>query len=232
MVLRRFLLALGVVATTTVAAVSAADADPASAQCPTTDGTNVGVKVALSDIPVTVSVTDTRTGAPIAVVITFTGDGTRFDLNGPPDPRGYVVADGSWCVKAAKGNTAPLIGTGASGASPASNKKSELLRIDYVTLFTVGVEPRAFVCLDSSTPGAPDAEPVGSWDAKGNLALFLSTDGTCSGEEQPVRETMVSAGTVEDANAMCRAAGEPGVDATLASYGYPVPEHVWVCTRA
>ena len=215
---------------TTVTVVPAADADPASTQCPTTDGTNAGVKVALSDTPVTVSVTDTRTAAPIGVVITFTDDGTRFDLSGP-DPRGYVVDDGSWCVKAAKGNTAPLIGTGASGASPASNKKGELLRIDYVTLFTVSVGPRVFVCLNSSTPGAPDAEPVGDFDTKGNLAVFGSTDGTCSGE-QPVRETMVSAGTVEDANAKCLAAGEPGVDATLASYGYPLPDFLWVCTQA
>jgi hypothetical protein len=213
-----------------VTVVPAANADPASAQCPTTDGTNTGVKVARSDIPATVSVTDIGTGAPIGVVVTFTDDGTRFDLSGP-DPRGYRVADGSWCVKAAKGNTVPLIGTGASGASPASNKKGEVLRIDYVTLFTVSMEPRAFVCLNSSTPGVPDAEPVGDWDTKGNLALFPSTDGTCSGELL-VRETMVSAGTVEDANAKCLAVGEPGADATLASYGYPLPDYVWVCTQA
>ena len=230
--LRRVLLVLAMVTTTTAVTVApAANADPASAQCPTTDGTNAGVKVALSDIPVTVSVTDTRTAAPVEVVVTFTDDGTRFDLSGPPDPRGYFVDDGSWCVKAAKGNTAPLIGTGAGGASPASNKKGEVLRIDYVTLFTVSVGPRVFVCLNSSTPGAPDAEPVGQFDTKDNLAVFGSTDGTCSGE-QAGRETMVIAGTVEDANAKCLAAGEPGVDATLASYGYPLPDDVWVCTQA
>ena len=228
--LRRFLLVLAMVTAPAVTMVPAADADPASAQCPSTDGTNSGVKVALSDSPVTVWVTDIRTAAPVEVVITFSDDGTRFDLSGP-DPRGYVVADGSWCVKAAKGNTAPLMGTGASGAGPASNKKSELLRIEYVTLYTVSVEPRAVVCLDSSTPGSPDAQPVGDFDTKGNLAVFGSTDGTCR-EEHPVRETMVSAGTVEDANAKCHALGEPGVDATLASYGYPVPDFLWVCTQA
>jgi hypothetical protein len=229
-VLRRILLALAVVTATTAVTLPASSADPASALCPTTDGTNAGVKVALSDTPVTVSVTDTRTGASKAVVVTFTDGGTRFTLSGPAEPRPYVVDDASWCIKAAKGNTAPLIGTGATGASPASNKKGELLRIDYVTVFTVSVAPGAFVCLNSSTPGAPDAEQVGAWDTKDNLAAWGSTDGTCSGE-QAGRETMVTAVTVEDANATCLAAGERGVDATLATYGYPLPDYVWVCTQ-
>ena len=228
--MRRFLLVLAMVTATTVTVVPTANADPAAAQCPTTDGTNTGVTVALSDIPVTVSVTDTGTTAPIEVVITFTDDGTRFDLSGP-DPQGYVVADGSWCVKAAKGNTTPLIGTGSSGASPASNKKGELLRIDYVTVYAVSVLPRAVVCLNSSTSGAADAQQVGEFDTRDNLALFGSTDGTCS-QENPVRETMVSASTVEDANAKCLALGHPGVDATLASYGYPLPDSLWVCDQA
>ena len=176
--LRRILLALAVVTATTAVTLPASSADPASAQCPT-DGTNAGVKVALSDTPVTVSVTDTRTGAPKAVVVTFTDAGTRFNLSGPPEPRPYAVDDASWCIKAAKGNTAPLIGTGATGASPASNKKGELLRIDYVTLYAISAGPRVFVCLNSSTPGAPDAEQVGAWDAKDNLAAWGSTDGTC-----------------------------------------------------
>ena len=210
--LRRFLLVLAMVTATMMGAVPAAEADPASAQCPATDGTNAGVKVAVSGTPVTASVTDTRTAELIDVVITFTDEGTRFQLSGP-DPQGYVVADASWCVKAAKGNSAPLTGTGTSGASPASNKKSELLRIDNVTLFTVSVEPRAVVCLNSSTPGAPDAQPVGDFDTRGNLAVFGSTDGSCS-QEHSVRETMVSAVTIEDASAKCLALGATGVDAT------------------
>lgn len=228
--LRRLLLVLAMV-TATAASVPAAGADPASAQCPTTDGVTAGVKVAASSVPVTVPVTDSRTGAQTEVVVTFSDEGTRFYLSGA-DPRGNVVVAGSWCVKAVKGNTAPLIGTGASGASPASSKKGDLLRIDYVTLYTVIAGPQLVVCLDSSTPGAPDAEPVGQFDTKGNLALWGSTDGTCSGEEQPVRKTMVTARAVDDANAKCLAAGEPGVDATLVSYGYPLPLDVWVCTQA
>jgi hypothetical protein len=218
--------------TATLAAVPAAGADPASAQCPTTDGTSAGTKVAASEVPVVVAVTDSRTGAPTDVTVTFSDDGTRFYLSGP-DPQDHsVVVDGSWCVKAVKGNTVPVVGAGASGASPASNKKGDLLRIDYVTLFTVIVGPQLVVCLDSSTPGAPDVEPVGQFDTKGNLAVHGSTDGTCSGGEQPGRETMVSAGTRDEANAKCLAAGEPGVDAALLSYGYPLPQDVWVCARA
>jgi hypothetical protein len=226
-VMRRVLLVLAVVAATTVMAVPAG-ADPASAQCPTTDGTHTGVRVTLSDTPVTVSVTDTRTGDLGSVVVTFTDGGTRFRLTAPDEQR-LVVADASWCVKAAKGNTSPVVGTGSSGASAASNKKGELLRIDYVTVFSVDLEPSVVICLDSTTPGVPDAQPVGPFDSTGNLAVFASTDGTCSGEN-PVRRTMVSATTVSDANTTCLALGAPGVDATLAGYGYPLPDHLWVCT--
>jgi hypothetical protein len=225
---RRVLLVLAMVASTTMAAVPAAGADAASAQCPATDGSNAGVKVALSDAPVTISVTDSRTAALVQVVVTFSEGGTRFHLS-EPDPQGRVVAGASWCVKAAKGNSSPLLGTGNAGASPASNKKGELLRIDYVTVFSVDLEPSVVICLDSTTPGVPDAQPVGPFDSTGNLAVFASTDGTCSGEN-PVRRTMVSATTVSDANTTCLALGAPGVDATLAGYGYPLPDHLWVCT--
>ncbi len=226
-VMRRVLLVLAVVAATTVMAVPAG-ADPASAQCPTTDGSHTGVRVTLSDTPVTVSVTDTRTGDLGSVVVTFTDGGTRFRLSAPDGQR-LVVADASWCVKAAKGNTAPLVGTGNRGASPASSKKGELLRIDYVRLFTVDLEPQLVVCLDSSVAGTPDVEPVGPFDTANNLALFPSTDGTCSGESL-VRRTMVSATTAGNADATCLALGAPGAEAMLAGHGYPLPDSVWVCT--
>lgn len=225
-VMRRVLLVLAVVAATTVMAVPAG-ADPASAQCPTTDGSHTGVRVTLSDTPVTVSVTDTRTGDLGSVVVTFTDGGTRFRLSAPDGQR-LVVADASWCVKAAKGNTSPVVGTGSSGASAASNKKGDLLRIDHLTLFTVDLEPLLVVCLDSSTAGTPDAQPIGAFDTVGNLALFPSTDGTCSGDLL-VRKTMVSATTSADADATCLALGAPGVDATMAGYGYPLPDQLWVC---
>ena len=105
------------------------------------------------------------------------------------------------------------------------------MRIDYVTVYAVSVLPRAVVCLNSSISGAADAQQVGEFDTRDNLALFGSTDGTCS-KENPVRETMVSASTVEDANAKCLALEHPGVDATLASYGYPLPDSLWVCDQA
>ena len=112
---RRILLAFSMVAALTAFAVPVANAGPAKTQhCPTFNETGTGVKVSLSDVPVTISVTDTTTTPDTTdVVVTFTDNGTRFTLTSAGSET-FTAA--SWCVKSSTATTTPLYGTETSGA--------------------------------------------------------------------------------------------------------------------
>lgn len=80
--------------------------------------------------PTTVTVTDTRTGDPIDVVVTITG--TSFTLaSGDPD---LTLEDASWCLKSA---TLAHDGTGTSGVGGSTNKQGRTQDISYLVLYSV-----------------------------------------------------------------------------------------------
>lgn len=80
--------------------------------------------------PTTVTVTDTRTGDPIDVVVTITG--TSFTLaSGDPD---LNLEDASWCLKSA---TLAHDGSGTSGVSSSTNKQGRTQDISYLVLYSV-----------------------------------------------------------------------------------------------
>lgn len=225
--MRTVLLALALLGATAVSVVPAADAASATAQCPATDGTNVGVKVSPTGVPVTVSVTDTRTGTAAAVVVTFTDDATGFSLRAASSQPDYVI-DATWCVRSSTSTTEPVFGAGTSGTSPAANKKGALQRIHDLTLYTVTTEPPLVVCLDSSVLAVPDATLAGPVNTRDNLATYSSTDGTCTAPSSRVT-TLVTATTWDEAQATCIEQGTPGVDALMSERGYPMPVGWWLC---
>lgn len=83
--------------------------------------------------PTTVSVTDTRTGEMIDVLVTITG--STFSLeSGDPD---LTLEDADWCLKSA---TLAHDGTGTSGVSGSTNKKGMVQDISYLVLYSVTTE--------------------------------------------------------------------------------------------
>lgn len=80
--------------------------------------------------PTTVTVTDTRTGQPIDVLVSV--DGADFWLeSGDPD---LTLEDATWCIKSA---TQAHDGTGTSGTSGSTNKKGKVQDISYLVLYSV-----------------------------------------------------------------------------------------------
>jgi hypothetical protein len=228
---RRLLVALVLVAAGAATGVAPAQAAPASLQCPGTDGTDTGVVVPLSSEPATVSVRSTSTGALVPVVVTFVDGGTGFTIASASASTQDEVLDASWCAKAAKGNTAPVLGTGTNVSGAVVGRKGEALRLDHVTLYSVTTPPLLVVCLDSSLPGTADLSQAGPLGAPDNLAVHDSTDGTCS-LPTPVRRTMVGAGSSTEADAACLGLGTPGVAGATSSFGYPVADGFWLCAVA
>jgi hypothetical protein len=102
-------------------------------RCPSSDGTHVGVKVAASHRPATVSVATTA-GSTAAVTVTFSaaGHGTSITLSSA-DPA-VRLTDATWCVKSAGD---PMLGSGLSATSPNTHKKGKPQGIRYVTVYTV-----------------------------------------------------------------------------------------------
>lgn len=108
----------------------APSADAATQHC--TDHTTA-TKIEVDDDfvnPTTVSVTDTRTGDLIDVLVTITG--ASFSLeSGDAD----LTLDGAaWCIKSA---TLAHDGTGTSGVSGSTNKKGVTQDISYLVLVSV-----------------------------------------------------------------------------------------------
>jgi hypothetical protein len=229
-VLRRILLATALVAASMTVAVPIASAGPArTQQCPTSDGSDVGVKVSRSDVPVTVAVTDTRTGSAVDVVVTFTDNGTRFALTAP-DSETYTVIEASWCVKSATLTTSPLYGTDVVGGTPATNRKGTDQKIGYVTLYSVLTNAACYEADNDQFVDLRVTMPLGKF---GNATYFESNDGTCT---TPLKEeitwSVVKASTMSEAESACGALETPSGAQTesLRSFGFStIPADWWGC---
>lgn len=195
--IRRMLLAALLVAAPTSLALDVAQAAPASTQCPSTGGT----KVLAVDSPSTVTVTDTRTGTPVDVVVTITG--TTFAITAPTGAT-YTLETASWCVKSSLTTTDPSAGSGLTGTSPSVNKKGVLQNISYVTVYSVTTTAPIPTCLDGLQTFGVDSWDiaVGAPNSTGYDAEYrTSTDGSCTGSASTVYDVRIF--TVTNAYDLC-----------------------------
>lgn len=100
--------------------------------------------------PTTVTVTDTRTGDPIDVLVSVSGPDFSLE-SADPD---LTLEDATWCLKSA---TLAHDGTGTSGTSASTNKKGMAQDISYLVLYSVAtVDPTPVaVCNDTTSSGGP-----------------------------------------------------------------------------
>lgn len=135
---------LAVLALVIVSAIALAPGASARTQHCTDHTTTTKIDADLAG-PTTVSVTDTRTGDPIDVVVTITG--TTFTLDsGDAD---LTLDDASWCLKSA---TLAHDGTGTSGTSGSTNKHGRTQDISYLVLYSVTtVDPTPVAPCNAST---------------------------------------------------------------------------------
>ncbi|MEP6629756.1 MAG: hypothetical protein ABJA89_04760 [Lapillicoccus sp.] len=220
-----------------IPAAEAAGAGAAGAgkpgQCATTDGKNVGVKVAVSAAPTTVSVADTM-GSTTAVTVTFpsAGKDTTFALTSAnPSLR---LTDATWCVTSTA-TSAPVSGSGLTGTSPATNKNDAPHRIGYVTIYSVTATHLLGGTLScySQTPYGYDISWGGEVGAN-NAIGYDTTDGSCHSDYQ-YQLTLVLGDDRATATDTCQALfpgyGEMFRVENLSQSGYKTaPANVWLCT--
>ena len=211
---RRILLALSVVAATTILAAPSGSAGPATMQC------DPGVKVSATESPKTVSVLDIGTSDPLDVVdVVVTINGTHFDITAPETTPAvtYAISDASWCLKVATKTDPATRGTGTSGDSTVYNKKAKSLQsIGYVTVYSVTT---LGPCYDSTIELNSDFRLTGVINTAQNTRSYESSDGKCTGSSRLL--------TITDSEQACTdLGGEFAGD--LATTGYTTPGW-WLC---
>lgn len=226
--IRRLALAVVLVAASSLTAPVAFAGNAKTSQCPAMDSASTGVKVALSDLPVTVSMADTRTGATADVAVSFSGGGTTFSLSSPGGAA-YGLLDASWCVKSATSTTDPLFGAGLSGGTPSTNKKGSAQRIGYVTLYSVLSNASCY----RSDQGYVDLAVAGALGTFDNAQYFTGADGTCQTPlVEPITWSVVHATTFAEARVACAALSTPSLAQAvpLRAFGYTeVGADWWGC---
>jgi hypothetical protein len=180
-----------------------------------------GVKVVSSASPAAVTVNDTTTSTPVQVQVTITG--TTFTIT--PTDAAVTLDSASWCLKA---STKTQTGLGTAGTSTITNAKGVAQKIGYLIIYSVGTSaPPTPTCYEAGSDFNEDAAFVGPVGELGNLRLYRSYDGTCTGPLSYLL-TVVSGTTQAEATTACQALGRRGADFPMISV-WPTASDLWVC---